>query len=223
MNNSTKKSLTKETKLIIFSVVCLLAGAFLIYKITQKENDGAKTVDASAIPNLTRDFNHKTGPDSAKVKIVEFYDPECEACAAFYPYVKDILNQYKSDIQLTVRYALYHGNSVNAAKVLEASARQNKFWEMMEILLTRQNEWSHKQEIPTANFNAYAQELQLDPARFNQDINDLSIMNNVSIDIADGKTIGINGTPTIFINGKRLERLHPTAFKEMVENELKAQ
>ncbi len=211
------KALSKEMKTIIISVVAILIGVIGITYFTQKKSEVAVTEPT----NLIREFNHRTGPDNAKVKIVEFYDPECEACSAFFPYVKDILAQYKNDIQLITRYALYHGNSTTAAKASEAAARQNKFWEYQEALFVNQHEWSHRQDVPMAAFEQYAKNLGLDMDKFRLDMNDMSIMTNISIDISDGKTLGVNGTPTIFINGKKLEKLHPTNFKEMVELELK--
>ena len=220
MNKKKKeinKALGKEMKTIIASVVAILIGAVGITYFTQK-----KSVATTPEPtNLVREFNHRTGPDNAKVKIVEFYDPECEACSAFFPFIKDILSEHKNDIQLITRYALYHGNSTNAAKASEAAAKQNKFWEYQEALFVNQAEWSHRQDVPMAAFEQYAKNLGLDLDKFRLDMNDMAIMTNIAVDIADGKTLGVNGTPTIFINGVKLEKLHPTSFKEMVEMELK--
>jgi len=217
-----RNQLNKEIKTILGSLIAIVLIAFGIYYFTQnKTEEVADVTNSSKVPaNLTREFNHKKGPDNAKIKIVEFYDPECEACAAFFPYVKEILFQYKDDIQLTARYALYHGNSELAAKASEASALQGKFWEFQELLFLNQKEWSHSKIPSTDKFIKYAKDLDLNISKFMTDMNDLKRMETISIDVEDGKKIGINGTPTFYVNGKLLENLNPVAFRSMIEQEL---
>ena len=212
--------MTKELKILIASIaiIAVCAGA-LLWKTQKKEE--TSTATTPQIENLIRDFNHKSGPDSAKVKIVEFYDPECEACAAFYPYVKEVLDLHKDQVQLIGRYALYHGNSLPAAKALETAAKQGKFWEYQHTLFTRQEQWSHKQTVPMDLFVEYALNLGMDTEKFKKDFDDPTAGSLIAIDIADGQRIGVNGTPTFFINGVKLERLHPDAFKEKIMEELK--
>lgn len=216
------RKMSKELKILTGSFLALTIVALGIFAYSKKSSSDLVAVEANQVnESLVRSFNHKTGPDNAKVKIVEFYDPECEACSAFFPFIKDIVAKYKDDIQLTVRYALYHGNSTLAAKATEAAALQNKFWEYQEILFTKQDEWSHKHGPATEYFVKYATELGLDLAKFQIDLNDQKTMENIAIDIGDGQKLGVNGTPTLFINGQKLEDLNPAAFKEMVETELR--
>ena len=84
-----------------------------------------------------------------------------------------------------------------------------------------QREWSHSKGPALDSFIKYAKDLDLNIAQFQADINDLRRMETISIDLEDGKRLGVNGTPTIFINGKKLEHLNPNSFKEMIEEELK--
>lgn len=214
-----KNQLSKEIKIMLasFVVIALISATFFWFG--QKTNE--TPVDPAIPENMTREFNHKTGPDNAKVKIVEFYDPECEACSAFFPYVKEVVKRYEKDVQLTVRYALYHGNSLLAAKASDAAALQGKFWDFQELLFLNQHEWSHKQEASISYFVKYAQDLDLDISKFKSDIEDLRRMETINIDLADGKKLGVNGTPTIFINGKKLHNISPDSFQELVESELK--
>lgn len=217
-----KKQFTKEIVILLSSFAVIIAIAAGVYYFTQKEKvDSAADSSAVTPLNLVRDFNHKKGPENAKVKIVEFYDPECEACAAFAPFIKEIVARFPDDIQLTVRYALYHGNSTLAAKASDAAAIQGKFWEFQDLLFVRQNEWSHQQGPATSYFLKYAQELGMDTAKFETDMNDLKRMETISIDLEDGTRVGVNGTPTIFVNGKKLEQLNPNAFRDLVESEIK--
>lgn len=218
---AVKAELNKEIKILLFSIVGILAVALGIYFLTRSAPEITQVTNETAVPeNLTRAFNHKTGPDNAKVKIVEFYDPECEACAAFYPYMKEVIARNKDNIQLTVRYALYHGNSVLAAKASDAAGLQGKFWEFQERLFMSANEWSHLKHPASEFFIKYARELGLDTAKFEADMNDLRRMETINIDLEDGPKLGVNGTPTIFINGVQLDRLHPDYFRQKVEEAL---
>lgn len=208
----------KEIKVIIVSILVIIGCAFALFTKNNKKEEASTT---NAHQSLVRDFNHKTGPDDAKVKIVEFLDPECEACAAFYPHMKDVLERYNGKVQLTVRYALYHGSSTEAAKATEAAGKQGKYWEYQGLLFTRQGEWSHRSVAPIDLFESYAANLGLNVEQFKKDMQDPAIGSILSIDVADGKTIGIQGTPTIFINGVMLEKLHPSALIEKIDEELK--
>ena len=71
--------------------------------------------------NLVRPHSPVFGPSEAPVTIVEFFDPSCEACRAFYPFVKNILAQYPDDVRLVLRYAAFHGGSDQAIGTLEAA------------------------------------------------------------------------------------------------------
>jgi protein-disulfide isomerase len=209
----------KELKIILASLFVVIAVAAAIYAFTNK-TEITNLGEQKAPENLVRDFNHKKGPDNAKVKIVEFYDPECESCSAFFPYVKEVLARYPNDVQLITRYALYHGNSTLAAKASEAAALQDKFWEFQELLFLNQSEWSHSKMPATKFMIKYAEDLSLDIKKFEIDMHDIKRMETISIDLEDGPKLGVNGTPTIFINGKKLERIHPTDFQEAVANEV---
>jgi protein-disulfide isomerase len=208
----------KEVKILLASVVVIVVCVLALVWKNQKQTD---VVTSNLPENLTREFNHKMGPDNAKVKIVEFYDPECEACSAFFPYVKDVMKEYEGKIQLIVRYALYHGNSTQAAKAIEAAGKQGKYWEYQELMFLNQGQWTHRNSTPWDLFERYAADLELNMEQFKMDINEQSFVSNFAIDIADGKNLGVQGTPTIFINGVKMETLHPAAFREKIQEAMK--
>lgn len=214
------KLLFKEIKTLLLSALALLVVGASIYYFYNKSEEKKLETTMESTP-LIRNFNHKLGPDDAKVKLVEFYDPECESCAAFYPHVKQVMQKYQGKVQLITRYALYHGNSVLAAKASEAAAIQNKYWEYQGILFMAQKEWSHSQMPATHFFLQYAKELSLDVEKFQTDMDDLNRVGLINIDIEDGKKLGVNGTPTFFINGKKLMNFSPEGLFEAIENELK--
>jgi protein-disulfide isomerase len=221
--NLVKKQFNKEVKILLFSISALAAVVLGIYYFTpKKEVPPPLVVTQNMTTPLFREFNHKSGPDDAKVKIIEFYDPECEACAAFFPFVRQMKSRLKDKVQLIARYALYHGNSKLAAQASDAAGLQGKFWEYQELLFLNQKKWSHSQTPATVRFLEYAQDLNLDLNKFKEDMmNNAERMKTISLDLEDGVKLGVNGTPTFFVNGRMLGQLHPDKLNEMIENELK--
>lgn len=215
------KLLKKEIKIVLASFFAIVAVGIVLVFMNQNSTAQTPVVAMQSDDSpLIRSYSHRMGPDSAKVKLVEFYDPECEACAAFFPHVKAILNKYPNDVQLILRYALFHSNSELAAKASEAAAIQGKFWEFYELLFTKQNEWSHNHFPATLHFTKYASELKMDVEKFRRDMNDLNRMAVINTDREDGKTLGVSATPTFFVNGKTLTNFSPEGLKEAIEYEL---
>ncbi|MFT5807231.1 MAG: protein-disulfide isomerase [Moritella dasanensis] len=82
------------------------------------------------------------GNKNAKVTIVEFFDPACESCRAFYPLVKSELKKYKGKVNLIVRPVAFHNNVGPVVAALEATKMQNKFWDALRITLYYQSNWA---------------------------------------------------------------------------------
>ena len=208
----------KRISILAVSFV-LVAGAF--FAMTQFKEQKSESqyyrVDAA---KLVKPYSPKLGPDTAKVVLVEFLDPECESCAAFYPKVKNILQKYDGKIQLVVRYMLFHNNSQLAAMATEAAGKQGKYWEMQELLFNRK-EWTHQETPQTALFENYAKELGLDLAKFKKDMKDEETLKNILSDYQEGPSLGVQGTPTLFVNGRQLFQLSEGILTDMIEEELK--
>ncbi|MBL7684814.1 MAG: thioredoxin domain-containing protein [Deltaproteobacteria bacterium] len=210
--------MSKSVKLIIFPVIGLIvlslfAGYFIELRKKQARLDSLPS-------NLLRKGNYAKGTAGAKVLLVEFFDPECESCAAFHPAVKKILTDYPKDIEFVARYMLYHGNSEVAALALEGAGKQNKYWEMYDILLERSEQWGHLKESAAPIFEKYAQELGLNIEEFNKSYADPALKAKLTQDISDGKALGVKGTPTFFVNGKLLQKLSYSDLKNEIEVEL---
>lgn len=211
----------KDIKFIIFPLIALaLFTAGLMFFNKNKEEAVSETPVAQQA-NLLREGNYTKGPNGAKVTLVEFFDPECEGCAAFHPILKKIIEEYPNDVQLVARYMLYHGNSYSAALALEGAGKQGKFWEMYNFMLERQNEWSHQKESVTHIFEGFARELNLNIEEFNKSYDDLTFKAALAKDVAEGQQLGVRGTPTFFINGKMLMNLSYQDLKNGIEEELR--
>ena len=167
----------KEVKILgaiaIVVVIAAIVGASYYRSSVQNEristnsNSNKSTANAE---NLIRPDSATLGAADAPIILVEFYDPECESCAAFHPSVKKILKDYDGKIRLVARYMPLHPNSLSAATFTEAAGEQGKYWQAQEILFQKQPEWGTKHgpqaSAERADINAlfrkYAMELGLD-------------------------------------------------------------
>lgn len=210
----------KDIKLIIFPLIALVIfGGLLAYF---NKDDAAEKMSAPSTPqaNLLREGNYTKGPDGAKVTVVEFFDPECEGCAAFHPILQKVLAEYPNDVQLVARYMLFHGNSYPAALALEGAGKQGKYWEMYATLLERQSEWSHQEEPVNSIFERFAKELKLNLVEFNKSYDDITFKAALAQDVSEGKLLGVKGTPTFFVNGQILMNLSYNDLKTAIDKEL---
>ena len=138
-------------------------------KVSQVVQQSGSALASQTDNRLVRFHSPVFGPSNAPVTIVEFFDPACETCRAFYPIVKDILKQYPNDVRLVIRYAPFHAGSDQVVKLLEAAKRQNKYQPVLEMILATQPQWADhgKPNIELA-FRA-AQEAGLDIAKAQAD------------------------------------------------------
>lgn len=153
-----------------------------------------------------RDIDHKKGNERASVTLIEYLDFECEACGAYYLTVKELSTIYEADLQVIARYFPLpgHKNSSTSARAAEAAARQGKFWEMHNLLFDRQKDWGEKPQSDPTIFENYAQELGLDMETFRRDVNSDDVKSRVELDRKMGASLGIDSTPTFFLNGELL-------------------
>lgn len=163
----------------------------------------------------------KKGDPKAKVFVVEFFDPECESCRAFHPYMHSIMSDYEGKIQLVHRYAAFHPNSKFAIKILEAARLQHKYWEALEILFQHQPEWgNHHNPRPELIWD-FLPRLGIDIAEVKKHMDDPSIQAIIDQDAQDLQTLNVRATPTFFVNGKMVEQFGPDHLRAAIDEALK--
>ncbi len=209
-------------KLTVIGLLALLAGAFF-YGVTtyQKGVQTAQDEQARAEQSrLVRMHSPVFGPANAPVTIVEFFDPACETCRAFYPIVKDILAQYPTEVRLVIRYAPLHKGSDVVVKLLEASKRQGKYQAVMEAVLEAQPAWAdHSQPNVMLAFQAAAQ-TGLNVAQAIEDAQKPEMEALLQQDIADLTALKVSKTPTFFVNGRSLPSFGPDQLAALVAEEV---
>jgi len=164
------------------------------------------------------------GSDDAKVTIVELTDYQCPFCKR---YVDQSMNQIVKDYVDTgkVRYMLrdlalpFHSNAHLAAEAARCGGEQGKYWEYHDKLFASQEEWSEGKADNL--FKQYAGEVGLNEWEFNSCLDEGKYKTAVDEDIAMANKLGVRGTPTFFINGKKLVGAVPWAtFKAAIDEAL---
>ncbi len=197
----------------------LLVGAAFMLGGEKAEETQVATADKT---KLIGERRNAVGSESAKVTIVEFADFQCPACGTAHPIVKQILEEYGDRIQYIYRHFPLpgHKNARIAARAAEAAGAQGKFFEMHNMLFETQQEWSEPNN-PQEIFVGYAQSLGLDTAAFAEDMGDDVLSQAIQNDVNAGIELGVNSTPTFYINGKQYPGvLSYDNFKQIIDKEL---
>jgi predicted DsbA family dithiol-disulfide isomerase len=136
--------------------------------------------------------------------------------------VKKVLNQNPTDVRLVLRYTAFHQGSGEVVLLLEASHRQGLYKEVLEGLLARQNSWASHHAPNIVNAWSIAESVGLDIERAKLDIKDPEILKILEQDTSDVESLGIEKTPTFFVNGKPLETFGLQQLIDLVQEELKS-
>lgn len=151
------------------------------------------------------------GPDNAKVTIVEFSDFQCPFCTRAASVVHQIREKYGDKVRFVFRqYPLpMHGDAHLAAQAALAAHQQGKFWEFHDLLFANQR------ALTRPSLEDYAKQVNLDVPRLKRALDDQSLKAAVDADVKLGEEVNVSGTPTVFINGKRVP--NPTEFAPVAQ------
>ena len=198
-------------------VAAFILGVSLYRKQTQSAQD--QTVRAEQT-RLIRMHSPVLGPQGAPVTIVEFFDPACETCRAFYPIVKDLLAQYPQEVRLVIRYAPFHQGSDQVVRLLEAARRQGKYQQVLEAVLQAQPMWAdHARPNPPLTLQI-AEQAGLDMRKAAEDMVRPEMQALLEQDVADLTALQVSKTPTFFVNGRSLPSFGPDQLATLVAEEV---
>ncbi len=212
----------QKTLFIVAAIVLLVAFLVgtLIYK-SEKNEQSAQPADANGSV-LVRMHSPTLGNADAPVVIVEFLDPACETCRAFYPLVKKMMAENPDRIRLVLRYAPFHTGSDKVVAVLEAARKQGKFWPALEALLAAQADWAPSHTSQVALVWKHLEGLGLNLEQMKADMNAPEIANVIAQDLADARFLKVTKTPEFFVNRMPLPSFGYEQLKKLVDNALKA-
>lgn len=213
MNNQLKVPVVGALLLIVFAI------AVLIYN--EKKSDEMGELANRNAEYLIRDYSPTIGDPNAKVTIVEFFDPACETCKAFHPFVKQIMAANPGRIKLVLRYLPLHKGSDYVAKFLEASRNQNKFWETLEVIYETQPTWASHHNPQPQKLWSLLQGSGLNLSKNREDMAQRVIEQRVQQDLADARQLQVTKTPGFFVNGKPLVQFGYDQLLELVNSEIR--
>jgi protein-disulfide isomerase len=217
-----------RTLILIGSVIAAIAIiGTLIYRQSEPTSIPPVTEQPDMTEKLVRPDSPTLGPADAKVTVVEFFDPECEACAQFGPTVKSMVKEFPQ-VRFVFRYMPLHRSARLAASYLEAAGEQGKYWEMLELMFRKQSEWGEihgaapdpNRPQPSGVFERFGEELGLDVGQLKSSAMNPKHTAKADRDLADGRMLGVRQTPTIFVNGRKLLRLTEGELRTMIQSEL---
>jgi len=152
------------------------------------------------------------GPENAAITIVEFSDYQCPYCAKSEPLVASFLDAYPKETRVVFKHfplTSIHPHAMPAALAAAAAQKQGKFWEMHELLFANQR------NLGAAELTEHARKIGLDMAKFEADMKSPEVSAAVQEDMKLAQSVGVRGTPTIFVNGKLLQTRTLDGFKDL--------
>lgn len=195
------------TSIFLWSFITLfVVGTITTMVIFASKNPDTKFVGGTVKAADESDWVRGPGlkDTSSKVTLIEYSDFQCPACASYHPVIKQIEKDFPT---LNVVYRHFplpqHANARLAAQVAEAAGAQGKFWEIHDLLFENQSIWSEEKN-PAGVFEAYAKKLDLDLDKFRTDANAQAGKTKIDADVQSVDK-EITGTPTFFINNKKIE------------------
>jgi protein-disulfide isomerase len=169
---------------------------------------------------------HVLGPANAPVRLEEFGDFECPPCGMFHPILEQMHAEFGDKLSITFReFPLVptHQHALAAASAAEAAGLQGKFWEMHDMLYEHQNDWKKEFDVRPI-YEGYAKQIGLDVERYKRDMNGDLVAQRIFADGKRGHSLGVKGTPTVFLNGREVpfENLPAEKLRVVIQNELRS-
>ena len=213
-----------KKNIIIIATAILFVILFIVAATTYKNQKDEDLSSASLenIEYMQRDYSPRMGPPDAKVTIVEFFDPACGTCSAFYPFVKKLMKDNQGKVNLVLRYLPLHQNSDVIVSIFEAARLQNRFRLTLERAYQTRDAWIEHHVSRPEKFWQQLAGLGLDMEKLNKDMQSAEIARRVKQDLLDAKQLKVSRTPGFFVNGKPLVRFGYQQLQQLVESEIEA-
>lgn len=147
------------------------------------------------------DQDHIQGSENAIIELIEYGDYQCPYCGEFYYVVKALQQHFGDNLKFVFRnFPLeMHQDALHAAIASEVAAQYNQFWPMHDTL------YEHQNALSDPHLLTYAQQLGIDKKQFESDFTHEKFTKKIDNDIESGLRSGVNGTPSIYINGQKYD------------------
>ena len=212
--------------------LCAVGAGSLLFNVKKQRLAAASANAAGAAAKLSMsskvgaDPPHVRGPTAATVTLEEFGDFQCQPCGDLSPVLEKLEQDYSDRLWVIFRQfpLAMHKYALEAARASEAAGRQDRFWEMHDLLYHNRFIWPHVPDIRNA-FNDYAKSLGLDVERFKKDMDSEQVNARIAADQLRGKSLGVDRTPVLFINNRPVPfaSLNPPGLHSAIDEALKGQ
>ncbi|MDT9687405.1 thioredoxin domain-containing protein [Streptomyces sp. P9(2023)] len=199
---------------VLLAALAVAFGSFMLFS-PKDTSSVSVSAEPAADAKPVRDDSHRlTSPARSELTVVEFLDFECEGCGAAHPIVEKLRAEYKDRVTFVARYFPMpgHRNSTTAALAVEAAAQQGKFEPMYSKLFGTQKEWGEAQDSKAGLFRTFAEGLGLDMTKYDAVVKAPATLERVKADQKDGLGLGVQGTPTFFVDGVKIQT--PRSYEE---------
>lgn len=205
---------------VLIAVFALVVVVVAFATRTSPGGSDEEAASTSSAVSVVREDSHvlSDAGEGAPV-LVEFLDFECESCRAAFPFVEQLRQEFAGELTFVIRYFPIpsHANAVNAAVAVDAAAQQGKIEEMYTRMYETQTEWGEQQTSKADVFRGFAQEMGLDMEAYDSAVADPATLERVEQDRQDGLALGVQGTPTFFLDGELLQPASTEDFRAQVD------
>ena len=225
--NTRSKQVNAESRFSRSALVAAAIGVMVFAVVAATllyESDDALPQQSEAAARqaaLASEHSPALGDPGAKVHIVEFLDPACGTCALFFPMVKQWLAEAPDEIRLSVRHVAFHSGSDYAVRILEASRKQDKYWQTLEALLASQNQWVQNHIVQSDKIGPAVAGVGLNMEQLIADMNTVEVMQRIEQDKKDSVLLQVSATPEYFVNGRPLPSFGQQQLADLVREELR--
>jgi len=208
---------------IIITIVSVFGTFLLLFGVYKLINQPVQT-DFPQTKQLKANDHIKWSTEKKNL-LIEYSDFQCPACKNAHNILKTIEASSSADFEITKKVSLVfrhmplyqiHDKAYLSAYAAEAAGKQDKFWEMADLLFTN-NKWETSKN-PKEDFIGLASQLKLDLDKFKNDLDSLEVKNKVAEDLKEAEQMGISSTPTFFLNGKKLDLKSFDELKTLLKN-----
>lgn len=229
--------MSKLTWIIFGAIVVGVLATLVIVSRNANPQVDVSAVNANAIQKAS-EFNGQIGDRvlgnaSSEVVLIEYGDFQCPGCASAHPGIKTIMEEYGDSVAFVFRnfpLTSIHANAKAAAAAAEAAGQQGKYWEMHDLIYEGIDNWSDLTGAErTSFFVGYAKGLELDETQFRADLESEAVGLKIAFDQALAKKIGVNSTPTFYLNGtlvdteiiRNVQQSTGDSLRDLLDSELK--
>jgi protein-disulfide isomerase len=212
----------RRTGIVVATLVALVLAAGAATVLYRRAAPPAAVAAVTTQAALASNHSPTLGDASARVHVVEFLDSACETCAQFFPLVKQRMAENPGRIRLSVRHVAFHNGSDYVVRILEASRKQDKYWQTLEALLASQAQWAPNHTARPELVGPAIAGVGLNVEQLVADMNAHEVAQRMEQDRNDAMTFKVTATPEYFVNGRPMPSFGEQQLQDLISEALQS-